>query len=286
MPEPPHFRRILILWAALSIIATPIVVLVWAPDLPPGNGTNAASGQVTDNTVLLGVVTPIAALMIVYFAYALIVFRRRDEGPEEGLAIRGNRGIQTTWLAATSVIVLLLAGYGTIRLFDEGAGGGQGADPVAKPSGSVLPVQVIAQQWAFTYRYPTFGGVETPHLALPVDRNIALHVTSLLVMAPLEEMADPTRTPNPAKAPWYFLGLQELVHYSAFVGGVLIPTLLVVALVALPYVDRHPRGGGRWFAPERRVANTVFTALALTLTVLTIIGTFFRGANWAWTWPW
>ena len=92
------------------------------------------------------------------------------------------RGIQTTWLAATSVIVLFLAAYGTIRLFDEGAGGGQGADPVAKPSGSVLPVQVIAQQWAFTYRYPTFGGVETPQLALPVDRNVALHVTSLDVI--------------------------------------------------------------------------------------------------------
>lgn len=182
MPEPPHFRRILILWAALSIIATPIVVLVWAPDLPPGNGTNAASGQVTDNTVLLGVVTPIAALMIVYFAYALIVFRRRDEGPGEGIAIRGDRGIQTTWLAVTSVIVLFLATYGTVRLFDEGSGGGQGADPVSKPSGKVLPVQVIAQQWAFTYRFPTFGGVETPHLELPVDRNVALHVTSLDVI--------------------------------------------------------------------------------------------------------
>ena len=182
MPEPPHFRRILILWAALSIIATPIVVLVWAPDLPPGNGANAASGQVTDNTVLLGVVTPVAALMIVYFAYALIVFRRRDEGPEEGVAIRGDRGIQTTWLAVTTVIVLFLATYGTVRVFDEGSGGGQGSDPVAKPSGNVLPVQVIAQQWAFTYRFPTFGGVETPHLALPVDRNVALHVTSLDVI--------------------------------------------------------------------------------------------------------
>jgi cytochrome c oxidase subunit 2 len=182
MPEPPHFRRILILWAALSIIATPIVVLVWAPDLPPGNGTNAASGQVTDNTVLLGVVTPVAALMIVYFAYALIVFRRRDDGPDEGVAILGDRGIQTTWLAVTSVIVLFLATYGTVRLFDEGSGGGEGADPVAKPSGSVLPVQVIAQQWAFTYRFPTFGGVETPHLELPVDRNVALHVTSLDVI--------------------------------------------------------------------------------------------------------
>ena len=182
MPEPPHFRRILILWAALSIIATPIVVLVWAPDLPPGNGANTASGQVTDNTVLLGIVTPIVALMIVYFAYTLIVFRRREDGPEEGVAIRGNWGIQTTWLAATSVVVLFLATYGTIRLFDEGSGGGQGADPVAKPSGSVLPVQVIAQQWAFTYRFPTFGGVETAHLELPVDRNVALHVTSLDVI--------------------------------------------------------------------------------------------------------
>lgn len=182
MPGPPHFRRILILWAVLSIIATPIVVLVFAPNLPPGNGANAASGQVTDNTVLLGIQTPIAALLIVYFAYALIVFRRRDEGPDEGEAIRGNTGIQTTWLAATSVIVLFLATYGTIRLFDEGSGGGQGADPVAKPSGSQLLVQVIGQQWAFTYRYPAFGGVETPHLVLPVDRDVALHVTSLDVV--------------------------------------------------------------------------------------------------------
>ena len=182
MPGPPHFRRILILWAALSIIATPIVVLVFAPNLPPGNGANAASGQVTDNTVLLGIQTPIAALLIVYFAYALIVFRRHDDGPEEGVAIRGNTGIQTTWLAATSVVVLFLATYGTVRLFDEGSGGGQGADPVAKPSGNVLPVQVIGQQWEFTYRFPTFGGVETPHLELPVDRNVALHVTSLDVI--------------------------------------------------------------------------------------------------------
>ena len=105
-------------------------------------------------------------------------------------------------------------------------------------------------------------------------------------MAPLEEMADPTRTPNPAKAPWYFLGLQELVHYSAFVGGVLVPTLIVLALVALPYVDRRPHGVGRWFAPERRFANTVFTVLVVVACTLTIVGTLFRGPNWAWTWPW
>jgi quinol-cytochrome oxidoreductase complex cytochrome b subunit len=115
---------------------------------------------------------------------------------------------------------------------------------------------------------------------------VALHVVSLVFMAPLEEMADPTRTPNPAKAPWYFLGLQELVHYSALVGGVIVPTLIVLALLALPYVDRRRTTPGRWFAADRRVANGVFTVLTAVLVGLTMVGTFFRGANWAWVWPW
>jgi quinol-cytochrome oxidoreductase complex cytochrome b subunit len=115
---------------------------------------------------------------------------------------------------------------------------------------------------------------------------VALHAISLIFMAPLEEIADPTRTPNPAKAPWYFLGLQELVHYSALIGGVIVPTLLVLALIALPYLDRSPAGTGQWFARERRTANVVFTALAAIMVLLTITGTFFRGPNWAWVWPW
>jgi quinol-cytochrome oxidoreductase complex cytochrome b subunit len=115
---------------------------------------------------------------------------------------------------------------------------------------------------------------------------VALHAVSLIFMAPLEEIADPTRTPNPAKAPWYFLGLQELVHYSALVGGVIVPTLIVLALLFLPYVDRSKDGAGRWFAPERRLANTVFTALMIAFVGLTVIGTLFRGPNWAWVWPW
>jgi quinol-cytochrome oxidoreductase complex cytochrome b subunit len=115
---------------------------------------------------------------------------------------------------------------------------------------------------------------------------VVLHIISLVFMAPLEEIADPTRTPNPAKAPWYFLGLQELVHYSALVGGVIVPTVLVLALLVVPYVDRSPAGSGQWFAPERRMANRIFTALAAIFVGLTIIGTLFRGANWAWVWPW
>jgi hypothetical protein len=61
---------------------------------------------------------------------------------------------------------------------------------------------------------------------------------------------------------------------------------MLLALVALPYLDRDPRGTGVWFARERRVANTVFAILAAAVVVFTAIGTFFRGPNWAWVWPW
>jgi heme/copper-type cytochrome/quinol oxidase subunit 2 len=152
MTEPNHFRRIMVLWVALSVIATPIVVLVAAPGLPPGKSTTEASSQVADNTVLLGIATPIAALVLVYFAYTLIVFRHREAGPDDGVAIRGNNRVVVTWLVVTSVIVVFAAAYGTARLFaGTGSGGGQGSDPIAKPSGGPqLQVQVIGQQWNWT----------------------------------------------------------------------------------------------------------------------------------------
>ncbi len=115
---------------------------------------------------------------------------------------------------------------------------------------------------------------------------VVLHVVALVFNAPLEEIANPTHTPNPAKAPWYFLGLQELVHYSALVGGVIVPALAVLALVVVPYLDSAPKGVGTWFAPDRRVANVVFGMLVTVAVVLTVIGTFFRGPNWLWVWPW
>jgi len=115
---------------------------------------------------------------------------------------------------------------------------------------------------------------------------VVVHAAALLVDAPLEAIADATRTPNPARAPWYFLGLQELVHYGAVLGGVVVPAAMILGLLALPYVDTRPGGVGVWFARERRVGNAVFGALALAVVVLTVIGTFFRGPNWAWVWPW
>ncbi len=123
-------------------------------------------------------------------------------------------------------------------------------------------------------------------LIMMVVATVVLVAWSMIVRAPLEEPANAGVTPNPAKAPWYFLGLQELVHYGAILGGVVVPTALVLMLLALPYLDAHPRGVGVWFAPERRVANAVFASIALALVAVTIVGTFFRGPNWAWVWPW
>ncbi|SCA58749.1 Uncharacterized protein AB751O23_AN_00040 [Chlamydiales bacterium SCGC AB-751-O23] len=103
--------------------------------------------------------------------------------------------------------------------------------------------------------------------------------------APLEEMANPSKPPNPSKAPWYFLGLQELVSYDAFWGGVGIPALMVIGLMAIPYVDRNPKGVGYWFHPSRYLAIFLYTVFMITQALLIIVGTYFRGANWSWIWP-
>jgi len=185
MSETHHFRNIVLIWLLCSVILTPIVVFVLAPGMPPGNGTVQSAGQVTDNAVLLGLSTPIALAVLVYFGYALVAFRERQ--PEvivDGPPIRGDATTQFWWLVVTTVIVLFLAAFGTIRLLEDGSGGGQGPNPIAIPSGTthVLPVQVIAQQWQFTYRYPTYGGVETPTLVLPTHTTVKFLVTSLDVI--------------------------------------------------------------------------------------------------------
>ena len=181
--EPNHLRRFLTLWIGATLIITPLVVILLGPHLPPGNGSEQASGQVTDNTVLLGMSTPVLLLIVLYLIYASIFFRQERGAVLEGPAVRGHAGLQTTWLVLTSSLVLALAAYGTVTLVgDYGAGSGSGPNPLTVPKGPKLPVQVIAQQWYFTYRYPTYGGVETPHLVLPDNQMVELHVTSLDVI--------------------------------------------------------------------------------------------------------
>jgi len=181
-----HFRRVVLIWLVASVIADPLVIFIFAPTVPPGQGSVQASGQVLDNTILFGLSTPVALAVLIWFIYALIVFRERDPAAvAEGPAIRGHAGAQLWWMITTISIVLFLAGYASYRTLVDGAGGGQGPNPVAVPTeGTAKPleVQVIAQQWQFTYRYPQYGGVETDQFELPAYRLVEFHVTSLDVV--------------------------------------------------------------------------------------------------------
>ncbi len=112
---------------------------------------------------------------------------------------------------------------------------------------------------------------------------VMLTLLSLQINAPLRDPANPNVTPNPAKAPWYFLGLQELLHYfEPTTAGVLVPGLVLVGLVVLPYVDRNP---SRAYA-DRKLAIVTFTMFAVFWAVITLAGSFFRGPGWLWIWPW
>ncbi|MGR3177469.1 MAG: menaquinol oxidoreductase [Candidatus Anammoxibacter sp.] len=132
----------------------------------------------------------------------------------------------------------------------------------------------------------TFPHLLTPIMICTIVVTIFLTIVSILFDAPLEEIANPIKPPNPAKAPWYFLGLQEMVAYNAFWGGVAIPALFVVGLMAIPYIDRNPLGVGVWFSKTRSIAINFFTIFVIANLILIIIGTFLRGPNWAFFWPW
>jgi quinol---cytochrome c reductase cytochrome c subunit, bacillus type len=108
-------------------------------------------------------------------------------------------------------------------------------------------------------------------------------VLAILFDAPLKDIANPNVTPEVAKAPWYFAGLQELLsHVEPMVAGVLIPGAALAWLVILPYLDRSTG----WRIKDRKVVVLVFTTIAVAALVLTVIGTFFRGPGWSWVWPW
>ena len=114
-----------------------------------------------------------------------------------------------------------------------------------------------------------------------------LLVWSILIQAPIEEPASQARTPNPSKAPWYFLGLQELlVYFDPWIAGVLLPGFIIVGLCAVPYLDTNPRGNGYYTFKERPFAVSFFLFGFLLLWVsLIIMGTFLRGPNWSFFGP-
>ena len=117
---------------------------------------------------------------------------------------------------------------------------------------------------------------------------VLLIVWSRRVDAPLEEPANPTRTPNPSKAPWYFLGLQEmLVFFDPWHAGVVLPTFIIMGLMVIPYIDINPKGNGYYTFEERKFEIlTYFFGFHVLWISLIVIGTFLRGPGWNWFWPW
>jgi quinol-cytochrome oxidoreductase complex cytochrome b subunit len=132
------------------------------------------------------------------------------------------------------------------------------------------------------FSWPTLLIAELFVLLLTIAGVLAV---SWFFNAPLEQPVNVMHPPNPAKAPWYFLGLQEQVSYSAFWGGIGIPGIELILLLLVPYFDRGKQGVGRWFARQRILANSVFLLFVIVNIVLILIGTFFRGANWQFVSP-
>ena len=117
---------------------------------------------------------------------------------------------------------------------------------------------------------------------------LILGIWSIMIDAPLEEQSDPTKTPNPSKAPWYFLALQEmLVYFDPWVAGVVLPSMIIAGLIAIPYVDINPKGKGYYTIKERPFAFAVFGFGFIMLWIsLMIVGTFLRGPGWNFFAPW
>ena len=112
-------------------------------------------------------------------------------------------------------------------------------------------------------------------------------VWSITLNAPLEEPANPNLTMNPSKAPWYFLGLQEmLVYFDPWIAGVVMPTLIIVGLMVIPYIDTNPLGNGYYTWKQRKFSIWTFLFGFIVLWVaMIVIGTFIRGPGWLWFWP-
>jgi cytochrome c oxidase subunit II len=183
---PNHGLRIFLIWLPIAVAADLLLYFVYGPHMPPGQMSTSAASQQFDIKVMSVMAAPIMAFVLTYAVYALIVWRHREGDEADGPPLYGHARIQATWITVTSVIVLCLAGFGTYELAAPGfagAGAGEGPAPIWKPaSNNILQVQVIAQQWRFTYRYPQFGGFETPDLELPVGRAVQFNVTSIDVI--------------------------------------------------------------------------------------------------------
>jgi cytochrome c oxidase subunit II len=192
--EPRHGWRLFWIWLVLALAADLVIWFVWYPHMPPGRMSDSAKGQQFDIAVLAISAAPVIIFVLLYFIYSIVVWRARPGDDSDGAPIFGNVKVQAAWIIGTSAIVLWLFVFGTVELVvPAGAGAGEGPSPIWKLAGAqsatwtpgtntMLQVQVIGQQWVWSYRFPQFGGFETTQLDLPIDTPVEFHVTSLDVI--------------------------------------------------------------------------------------------------------
>ncbi len=182
-PSRIHTLRLLVAWAVLSVIGIVIALFI---HLPPGDQSRQAGDESSLLQLMLILSVPVFVGVCLFILYAAFVFRQQGKGLVDGPPSYGNFRIQVAWVAVTAVVVFFLAGVGIAGLngaaqatnFSTSRLATSGTAPVGSSAGHQLQVQVIGQQWYFTYRYADYGGAESLHLVLPVDANIEIHVTS------------------------------------------------------------------------------------------------------------
>jgi cytochrome c oxidase subunit 2 len=192
--EPRHGLRLVLMWVPLSAAAILAIWFAWYPHLPPGRMSDEAAGQQFDIAVLAVTAAPVIIGVLLYFIYAIVVWRAKPGDESDGAPIFGHTKIQATWIIVTTMTVMWAFAFGTYELIvPAGAGGGEGPAPIWKLAGAqttswapgtndMLQVQAIGQQWVWTYRFPQFGGMETTTLDLPDNMPVEFHVTSLDVI--------------------------------------------------------------------------------------------------------
>ncbi len=160
-------------------------------------------------------------------------------------------------------IPLLMVGFAGLHIWRIRKDGGLAATECSTDE------KIDASPWLYRIE----GGIAFSVLAV-------LLILTLFIDAPIYERANPSHPPNPAKAPWYFVGIQEMISYSATLGGVVAPGLILGFLLFLPKLDHSELPGGQWFAPGRRVVAMVFLAVMASQIVFIIVGVWLRGPNW------
>jgi hypothetical protein len=169
------------------------------------------------------------------------------------------------------------------------AGGAVGAAraPKGAPAGKRIEVPIKKAGSGIEDKLHTWPFLVRNEFLVAIVVTVLLTVWSLTINAPLEEPSNPTRTPNPSKAPWYFLGLQEmLVFFDPWYAGVVLPSFIIVGLMLVPYLDINPKGNGYYTFRERMFEIlTFFIGFHVLWVSFIIIGTFFRGPGWNWFWP-